>query len=134
MVAAEPRLEARLEQFFAETEEIIPEAVEALSRGELRRFGDLVDRSQEGAERGLGNQIPETIHLQRRAREMGAAAASAFGAGFGGSVWALVARDRAEAFRKDWSEDYLDRFSHRRPGAEFFITRAGPGAFRLDES
>ncbi len=50
----------------------------------------MAERSQEAAERWLGNQIPETIALARLARHVGATAASAFGAGFGGSVWALV--------------------------------------------
>src|SRR5206468_6712898 len=84
-----PGLRARLEQFLAECGEIIPGAGDALLRGDLDALGDLVDRSQAGAERGLGNQIAETIHLQRSARRLGAAAASAFGAGFGGSVWAM---------------------------------------------
>ena len=53
VIAGEPRLLARLEQFYAETEEIIPEAAEALSRGDLDRFGALVDRSQAGAEAGF---------------------------------------------------------------------------------
>ena len=39
----------------------------------------------------LGNQVPETIALARAARAHGAFAACSFGAGFGGSVWALVA-------------------------------------------
>jgi len=83
-LAGEPALRARLEQFAEETEELVPAAAAALCAGGLEAFGRLVDRSQAGAERGLGNQIPETIHLQRAARRLGAVAASAFGAGFGG--------------------------------------------------
>ena len=78
---------------------IVPGAADALAEGDLDRFGALVDRSQAGAEAALGNQVPETIHLQRSARRLGARAASAFGAGFGGSVWALVAATGAETFR-----------------------------------
>ena len=52
----------------------------------------LVDQSQAATEQLLGNQVPETVWLAREARGLGAIAASAFGAGFGGSVWALVAR------------------------------------------
>ena len=47
-------------------------------------------RSQESAERLLGNQVPETAVLVASARAFGAFASSAFGAGFGGSVWALA--------------------------------------------
>jgi galactokinase len=46
-----------------------------------RTLGVLVDRSQAMAESILRNQVPETIHLARSARELGAVAASAFGAG-----------------------------------------------------
>jgi galactokinase len=131
LLAGRPALAARLEQFAAETEAIIPAAAEALGNGEVERFGDLVDRSQDGAERGLGNQVGETVHLQRRARALGAVAASAFGAGFGGSVWAMIGEDQAETFQEQWETDYLAAFPARRAGAEFFLTRPGPGAHRL---
>ena len=57
--------------------------------GDLDAFGALVDRSQALAESLLGNQVLQTIHLASSARQLGAVAASAFGAGFGGSVSAL---------------------------------------------
>jgi len=130
-LAGEPALRARLEQFAEETEELVPAAAAALCAGGLEAFGGLVDRSQAGAERGLGNQIPETIHLQRAARRLGAVAASAFGAGFGGSVWAMVKREPAPTFLTGWESDYLSAFPHRRDRAEFFVTRPGPAALRL---
>lgn len=131
LVADDSVLRTRLDQFTAESEEIIPQAAEALLRGDLSTLGNLVDRSQAGAERGLANQIAETIHLQRSARRLGAAAASAFGAGFGGSVWALVQLDAAAVFQSAWEEDYGVAFPERGTAARFFSTRAGPGAMRL---
>lgn len=122
---------ARVEQFVAEDREIIPAASEALARGDLATFGALTDRSQELAERLLGNQVPETVHLARSAREFGAAAASAFGAGFGGSVWALVSDGEAEGFVERWRADYLARFPEHGPDARFFTTRAGPPLARI---
>jgi len=132
LVADDAVLRTRLEQFTAESEEIIPDSAEALRRGDLESLGVLVDRSQAGAERGLANQIAETIHLQRSARGLGAAAASAFGAGFGGSVWALVHLERATEFGARWAEDYCVTFPERRAAARFFMTRAGPGARKLE--
>jgi galactokinase len=129
-VAQEPALRDRLEQFLAESEEIIPAAGDALLRGDLDALGPLVDRSQALAERCLGNQVPETVFLARTARELGAAAASAFGAGFGGSVWALVGRTAGEDFRWRWAKAYRDAFSDRAE-AVFFLTGAGPGMRRL---
>jgi len=93
-----------------------------------------VDRSQAGAERGLGNQVAETIQLQRSARRLGAVAASAFGAGFGGSVWAMVPRNQADRFLRDWSAGYLSEFPEHRRAAEFFTTTPGRSAAELESS
>jgi len=121
----------RFEQFQNESEIIVPAATEALRRGDLALLGELVDRSQRGAEQLLGNQIPETIALAASARELGAVAASAFGAGFGGSVWALLPSVRAEPFLESWQRQYLAHFPQHREAGCFFVTRAGPPAKRL---
>ena len=128
--AERERLQARLEQFTAECEEIIPAVGDALERGDVAALGPLVDRSQAGAERGLENQVAETIHLQRSARRLGAVAASAFGAGFGGSVWAMVEESQAESLLRVWERDYLAAFPAR-TGARFFTTQPGPPASPL---
>lgn len=124
-------LTRRVEHFIAEDRAIVPAAGDALVRGDLALFGELADRSQALAEGLLGNQVEETVHLARSARELGAAAASAFGAGFGGSVWALVADEAADDFRERWRADYLRRFPARKFEAQFFATRAGPPAARV---
>lgn len=121
----------RFDQFHFETNEIIPAAGDALARGDLRTFGELVSLSQLAAERSLGNQIPETIALASQARQFGAVAASAFGAGFGGSVWALVESASAETFRRTWSDAYAEAFPERAARADFFSSVAGPPAVTL---
>lgn len=124
-------LVGRLGQFFDETFVIVPQAAEALERGDLAEFGRLVDLSQAGAERALENQIAETVHLQRYARDLGATAASAFGAGFGGAVWAMIPTAEAERFAARWREKYLrvhHSASHR---AQFFQTAPSSPAFEL---
>jgi galactokinase len=126
---AQEDLEARLDQFMEESLELIPAAFEALRAGDLTAFGSVVDRSQKGAERGLQNQVRETIELARLARSMGAHAATAFGAGFGGSVWAMVDRNDADRFSADWERSYDRQFGHR--GAMFFRSDAGPPLVRL---
>jgi galactokinase len=90
-----------------------------------------VDHSQLAAERLLANQVPETTFLARKARELGAIAASAFGAGFGGSVWALVPDSDTAAFRTRWAEAYAAAFPVAARGSEILITHAGPGAVEL---
>ena len=121
-------LAERVRQFAIESEGIIPAAAEALATIHLTELGALVDRSMLNAERMLHNQIPETVFLTHRARELGAVAASAFGAGFGGSVWALVKRDNANALAARLFAEYRERFSQHADLAEVFVTQAGPPA------
>ncbi|MGH7581879.1 MAG: galactokinase family protein [Gemmatimonadales bacterium] len=125
------KLAARLAQFREESELIIPEVCGRIENGSPPAIGDLVTRSQSLAETVLGNQIPETIHLARRARDLGAAAATAFGAGFGGSVWALVSDTTVDAFLPAWRRDYLEAFPRRAARAVFFVSAAGPAATEL---
>jgi len=83
--------------------------------GTWDKIGVLIDRSQDGAERLLGNQVPETIALARLARDLGAVAASAFGAGFGGSVgqWStMIARKTSHLSGLD---DIVRGLDYRRP-------------------
>jgi len=135
MIAADPSLDnalqGRLAQFVDETNVIIPQVARSLHDGNVAALGGLVARSQANAESALRNQIPETVHLARRARELGAAAGSAFGAGFGGSVWALVRDEELAPFLARWRDDYLAAFPARRQRAEFFASGPGPSACEL---
>ena len=124
-------LVGRLDQFVEESTAIVPAVADWLAREDVLPIGELVDRSQELAERCLGNQIPETVLLAREARALGAAAASAFGGGFGGSVWALVRNEEAEPFRKRWGERYAAAFPNPTERSRFFTTRPGPSVVRL---
>jgi len=123
---------ARLDHFIFENAEIVPAVLEALASRAFGEFGRLVDRSQEAAEKLLGNQVPETSSLTRLARTQGAIASSAFGAGFGGSVWALVETSRAEAFLASWRRAYRAQYPRPAAASTFFVTRPGPGAGTLD--
>ncbi|NKB66724.1 MAG: galactokinase [Candidatus Latescibacteria bacterium] len=122
----------RLDHFMAENEEIIVPAGQALGRGDFDAFGTLVDRSQALSDSLLGNQVPQTVSLAQTARQSGAWAASAFGAGFGGSVWALVEGARVEAFVEEWSRRYRAAFADLPQAPQFFQTQSGPAAFSLD--
>ena len=118
---------ARLAQFITESEDLVPAARAALGRGDIAGFSRVVERSMEMAVHALQNQIPETVHLTRSAHTLGAAAASAFGAGFGGSVWALIREDHAVAFLSAWRSEYSERYPAHAETSTFFITTAmGP--------
>lgn len=105
-------LERRLDHFVREDARV-ERAVTALAKADAQALGELAGNSQAEAESLLGNQVPETIALARSARERGAFAACSFGAGFGGSVWALVEAAGADAFAARWH-----------PAA--FVARPGP--------
>ena len=124
-------LTARVQQFRTESERLIPGAVSALRGGSLEELGRLIDTSQSEAAGALGNQTPETEFLATAARRCGAVAATAFGAGFGGSVWAMVATGSVPDFTASWSAAYAAEFPEAAARSNFFKTRAGPPALRL---
>lgn len=113
---------SRVEQFYVENFEIIPAVSTLLAAGKIGEVGGLIDRSQQKAERLLGNQIDETIFLQRSARELGFVAASAFGAGFGGSVYAITRASEADDLTEEWRRVYLARYPQHSATSEFFTT------------
>ena len=121
-------LRTRVDHFVQESELFVPAAADALERGDLAGFGAVSADSQLLAEALLGNQVPETVALAASARQLGAAAASAFGAGFGGSVWALVPRADAEGFAAAWLERYTRDFPARAATASTIVTEADRAA------
>lgn len=117
----------RLAQFIAESDDLVPSARAALARGDIAGLSHVVRRSMELAVHALHNQTRETIHLTRSAHTLGAAAASAFGAGFGGSVWALVREEHAVGYLDAWRSEYEERYPEHAGSSTFFITpAAGP--------
>lgn len=123
------RLSTRFEQFYHEEMEYTPGAVEAFRSDDFERLGALSDASHRGASVGLENQIPQTDTLQQLAREHGAMASSAFGAGFGGSVWALVLTGTERAFERAWSEAYRQAFPTDAAKSTTMIMRPAGGAW-----
>jgi galactokinase len=121
-------LAARVAHFLAESEEIIPAVPERLEGANLAVLGTLSERSQRLADKLLGSQTPETNYLAAAARDLGAVAASAFGGGFGGSVWALVRTDEVDAFARRWAAAYARAHPAPARQATYFSSRAGPAA------
>ncbi|MGH9467422.1 MAG: hypothetical protein ACRD1Y_08700, partial [Terriglobales bacterium] len=131
LLVPQPRLAARLEQFWNESEVWIPAAVAAAAAQDWRAFAEVVACSQAAAAAALGNQTPETDALVALALGLGAVAASSFGAGFGGSVWALVPRAEAQAFRSAWQQQYRRQFPGCAARSQFMECAAGPPATKL---
>lgn len=117
-------------QHFVNEDRRGPMAAQAFADTDTATVGELALASQAEAEALLGNQIPETIALAHLARQTGAYAASSFGAGFGGSVWALTATHDAQAFAEEWIRAYQRRV----PTAgvvPWFVARPGPPATEI---
>ena len=121
----------RLDQFREEVEVIVPGVGDALRDRDWRSLGGLVERSHALATSALGNQVPETGFLVRTARDRGAIAASAFGAGFGGAVWAMVHDESSNAFVQEWGADYEAAFPNRAAAARWIVTRPAEPAREL---
>lgn len=109
----------------------VAQAAHALGQGDLETVGALAAASQADAEVLLGNQIAETSALAALARSLGAGAASAFGAGYGGSVWALVPTAEAETLAHAWRTAYLRRWPQHEARCEVCVSQPGPGACAL---
>lgn len=121
----------RLDQFREEVDVIVPGVGDALRDRDWGSLGGLVERSHALATTALRNQVPETGSLVRSARERGAIAASAFGAGFGGAVWAMVRDESSNAFMQDWRGDYETAFPNRAAAARWIVTRPAEPAREL---
>ncbi len=130
-LTTDPTLTDRFEQFLGESTQIIPAVGDALLSNRLDQLGQLVDRSQQLATHLLKNQVPETICLAASARECGAIAASSFGAGFGGSVWAMVPAAHVDSFIAHWKTNYQSRHPDAAARAAFFAATAGVPAMPI---
>lgn len=130
-VGEDPDLRGRLRAFVTESEVLIPAATAALRDGNYTRFGELALESHRNASRLLRNQTRETDRLVELATNFGAVGASGFGAGFGGSVWALVEANTAEAFARSWLGAYRLEFPKHRGTATSIITRPSSSAHRI---
>ena len=123
-------LDRRLEHFVAEDARV-PLALDAIARGDREAIGVLALATQEDAERLLQNQIPETSALAALALESGAFAASSFGAGFGGSVWALAPAQTGDEILRIWRRHYVERYPAVQ-NVTGFLARPAPASAALD--
>lgn len=122
-------LDRRLRHFVRESARA-PRAAIAFRDADRAAVGELAVESQREADELLGNQIPETVLMAKLARNLGAFASSNFGAGFGGSVWALVPKADAVAFGEEWVRAYSRQWPEMGQ-VPWFVARPGPAATAL---
>ncbi len=81
-----------------------------------------------------GTSCPRSTFYKRRRARSGRPGASGFGAGFGGSIFAVTTGDRAEALLLEWRAKYAARYPERAGEAAFFIAEPSPGIEVWSES
>lgn len=129
LAATDPALALsdRALQFAREDRRHIPKAVLALIRRDLPAFGAVLTASHRDSKRHLWNIVPQVDFLSKAAARLGAAGASGFGAGFGGSVYAVVGRNAADAFLTLWRDAYAARYPAEAAEADFFLSDPSDG-------
>ncbi len=120
-------LAERVFQFFKERE-LTERAVACLKTNDLRGYGRLLNQSHDLSKKYLRNIAQEVDFLQRSANELGALGASGFGAGFGGSCYAVVDSSRSDEFLERWKTAYTLRYPHFRSSAQFDLYPACNGS------
>ncbi len=117
----------RIRQFALEDKRFIPAAVRAIRERDLGTFGRNLTASHRASRSCLRNIADEIDFLQRSALHLGAAGASGFGGGFGGSILAVLPAAKAEKFRTAWEKAYAKRCPERAAAAAFFLATPSPG-------
>jgi galactokinase len=106
----------------------VDDAVAAMTRNDLAAFGALMDASHESLREDYEVSSPELDRLVEVAREAGAAGARLTGAGFGGSIVALVPAERAEAALGEIRERYYAAYSQDEVESWLFVALPSAGA------
>ena len=127
-------LAGRFRQFYVEDRELIPEATRALAFRKHEDLARVTNLSHEASRTYLWNIAPEIEYLQKKALKLGALAASGFGAGFGGSAYALVPTKDAPQFAMRMKKDYARQFPKHAGIATFFQANPSTGACELFSS
>ena len=122
------KLAERVFQFYKE-EEIIEKATDCLLDKRYANFGEYVNESHRLSREYLKNIVHEIDSLQKGAVELGAIGASGFGAGFGGSCYAIVKSNDADDFIKEWKNLYIKKFPQHIETADFNIYPPCHGAY-----
>ncbi len=104
------RIYRRARHVVTENERVL-QAVAALSRGDLQALGELLNASHESLRDDYEVSAPELDTLVEAARSVpGVYGARLTGAGFGGSILALVRREAVPAAGEAITRAYMDRF------------------------
>ncbi|RKX97558.1 MAG: hypothetical protein DRP54_08975, partial [Spirochaetes bacterium] len=122
------RLARRAYQFFKECY-LTYRAVESVKCKDAEEYGKIINLSHDLSRDYLENIVPEIDFLKGSAFGLGAMGATGFGAGFGGSCYALIEKSRAEKFIDEWQDVYLKKYPEYSDIAQFDIYPPCRGCF-----
>ena len=104
----------------------VREAITALKRGDMARFGQLMNASHTSLRDDYEVTCPELDFLAERAQQFpGVLGSRMTGAGFGGCTVTLISDDQVNAFIESLGRAYEERFGLR---ADFYVAEIGEGA------
>jgi galactokinase len=122
----------RVRHFVGEERVHMPRAIRALLWRDMETFGAALSASHDDSRRYLWNIAPEIDFLKESALGLGASGATGFGAGFGGSIAAVLPAERADSFTARWQAAYARQYPGLAAGASFFRASPGPGIVLWD--
>jgi galactokinase len=121
----DPLLKKRASHIVGENERV-KRAIDFLERGDVRKFGQLLNESHESSRNNFENSTPELDLLVQLARALpGVLGARLTGAGFGGAIVALCRSDQAEAMTSELQKAFRERTGIT---SEMFVCQLGDGA------
>ena len=136
LVQLEEHRQSMQERVFRRCRHVITEddrvqrAAEALSRGDLARFGELMNESHESLRNDYEVSCSELDALVEAARHRkGVYGARMTGGGFGGCTVNLVRADEVESFRHQVCAEYAKSTGLK---AEVYVTSAAQGAGEVE--
>lgn len=104
----------------------VREAITALKRGDMSRFGQLMNASHTSLRDDYEVTCPELDFLAEQAQLFpGVLGSRMTGAGFGGCTVTLISDDQVNAFIESLDRVYEERFGLR---ADFYVAEIGDGA------
>jgi len=121
-------LAERAYQFFKERE-ITCNAVLCIKKGDIDKFGRLINESHLLSKRYLKNIVEEIDFLQKSANQLGAVGSTGFGAGFGGSCYAIINESQLTWFIEKWKDGYIKRFPQYKDVTQFDVYPASMGYY-----
>jgi galactokinase len=119
-------LAGRAYQFYKE-QDIIYRGVLFLRQNDMAGYGELINQSHDLSRKYLKNIVPEVDFLQKSANELGALGATGFGAGFGGSCYAVIRASQHDVFIEGWRRKYAAKYPQFKSRAQFDVYPACSG-------